>query len=211
MNIFQKIWVAYLQKPHSLWQLKTYSRKKPVRLVVGSCLTLLPGWVHSDIDTLDILKREDWEKYFPPGSIDIILAEHVWEHLTPEQGKLGFENCYRYLKPGGFLRVAVPDGFHASDEYIGWVKPGGTGNGADDHKILYTYRSMSEVLESVGFTAKPLEYFDENRVFHRNNWDPEDGMVKRSARFDERNREGKLVYTSLIIDAVKPQSHGGEK
>lgn len=204
MNIFQKIWVAYLQKPHSLWQLKTYSNRKPVRVVVGSCYTYFAGWIHTDINTLDILKLENWEKYFQKDTIDNILAEHVWEHLTPEMGKLAFENCYRFLKPGGFLRIAIPDGYHASPEYIEWVKPGGTGNGADDHKVLYNYQSLSKVLEEVGFKVRLLEYFDENRKFHRNDWDPKDGMIKRSAQYDERNQNGKLVYTSLIADAIKP-------
>lgn len=204
MNIFQKIWVAFLQKPHSKWQLRNYARNKPVKLVVGACYTYFPGWIHSDVDTLDILKKENWEKYFTPGSIDIILAEHVWEHLTPEQGRLGFANCFTFLKPGGFLRIAVPDGFHASPEYIERVRPGGTGEGADDHKLLYDYRLITKELEKVGFEVSPLEYFDEQRVFHQNPWDPEDGFIGRSAKFDKRNQDGKLVYTSLLVDAVKP-------
>lgn len=204
MNIFQKIWVAYLQKPHSLWQLRTYSGKKPVKVVIGACYTFFPGWIHTDIDTLDILKEENWRKYFQPGTLDAMLAEHVWEHLTPEQGKQAFSNCFRYLKPGGFLRVAVPDGFHASPDYIEMVRPGGWGQGADDHKILYNYQLMSAVLKDIGFEVRLLEYHDEKNVFHQENWDPKDGMVNRSARFDKRNQEGKLVYTSLIIDAVKP-------
>ncbi len=204
MNIFQKIWVAYLQKPHSLWQLRTYSGKKPVKVVIGACYTFFPGWIHTDIDTLDILKEENWRKYFQPGTLDAMLAEHVWEHLTPEQGKQAFGNCFRYLKPGGFLRVAVPDGFHASPDYIEMVRPGGWGQGADDHKILYNYQLMSAVLKDIGFEVRLLEYHDEKKVFHQENWDPKDGMVNRSARFDKRNQEGKLVYTSLIIDAVKP-------
>jgi predicted SAM-dependent methyltransferase len=187
-----------------LWQLKTYSRKKAVKLVVGSCYTYFPGWIHSDIDTLDILSRENWEKYFAKDSIDIILAEHVWEHLTSEQGKSAFENCFTFLKSGGFLRVAIPDGYHKSDEYINWVKPGGTGNGAEDHKVLYNYQSLTALLKEVGFQVRLLEYFDENKEFQFTDWNPDEGRVGRSARYDSRNADGKLVYTSLIVDAVKP-------
>ena len=50
--------------------------------------------------------------YFNEGSIDAILAEHVWEHLAEEEGLAAAKCCYRYLRPGGYLRVAVPDGFH---------------------------------------------------------------------------------------------------
>ncbi|WP_291038294.1 methyltransferase domain-containing protein [Dyadobacter sp. 50-39] len=203
MSLKQKIVAGLLKEPYSKYQLISYDRTKPVKLVVGAMYSLFKGWIHSDIETLDLLKKSDWERYFQENSIDRILAEHVWEHLTPEQGQLAFKNCYTFLKPGGMLRVAVPDGFNPSEDYINYVKPGGTGNGADDHKILYNYKLMSGFLENIGFKVRLLEYFDENGQFHKSPWDPEDGMIRRSADHDERNRDGKLGYTSLIIDAIK--------
>ncbi|MHA4742431.1 class I SAM-dependent methyltransferase [Dyadobacter sp. MSC1_007] len=203
MSLTQKIVAGILKQPYSLFQLTTYDRTKPVKMVVGSMYSLYKGWIHSDIETLNLLKRTDWDKYFTENSIDRILAEHVWEHLTPEEGQLAFNNCYHYLKPDGVLRVAVPDGFNPSEEYINYVKPGGTGNGADDHKLLYNYKIMSGFLENAGFEVKLLEYFDENGQFHKFPWNPEDGMIRRSADHDSRNQGGKLGYTSLIIDAHK--------
>ncbi|MCF0053788.1 methyltransferase domain-containing protein [Dyadobacter sp. LJ53] len=203
MSLKEKIIAGVLKQPFSLYQLTTYDPSKPVNMVVGSMYSLYKGWIHSDIETLNLLKESDWQKYFNESSIDKILAEHVWEHLTLEEGQLAFKHCHTYLKPGGFLRVAVPDGFNPSEEYINYVKPGGTGNGADDHKLLYNYQIMSRSLESVGFTVKKLEYFDENGQFHKSPWNPEDGMIRRSADHDSRNAGGKLGYTSLIIDAYK--------
>lgn len=203
MSLKEKIIAGVLKQPFSLYQLTTYDPSKPVNMVVGSMYSLYKGWIHSDIETLNLLKESDWQKYFDENSIDKILAEHVWEHLTLEEGRLAFKHCHTYLKPGGFLRVAVPDGFNPSEEYINYVKPGGTGNGADDHKLLYNYQIMSQSLESVGFTVKLLEYFDENGQFHKSPWNPEDGMIRRSADHDSRNAGGKLGYTSLIIDAYK--------
>ncbi|SKB57363.1 class I SAM-dependent methyltransferase [Dyadobacter psychrophilus] len=203
MSLKEKIIAGVLKQPFSLYQLTTYDPSKPVNMVVGSMYSLYKGWIHSDIETLNLLKESDWQKYFNENSIDKILAEHVWEHLTLEEGQLAFKHCHTYLKQGGFLRVAVPDGFNPSEEYINYVKPGGTGNGADDHKLLYNYQIMSRSLESVGFTVKLLEYFDENGQFHKSPWNPEDGMIRRSADHDSRNAGGKLGYTSLIIDAYK--------
>jgi predicted SAM-dependent methyltransferase len=203
MSFTQRIIAGLFKQPRSLFQLTTYDRTKPVKVVVGSMYSLYKGWIHTDIETLNLLVKSDWENYFAENSIDKILAEHVWEHLTPEQGKLAFQHCYTYLKPGGFLRVAVPDGFNPSEEYINYVKPGGTGNGADDHKLLYNYQIMSGFLTEIGFNVKLLEYFDENGQFHKAPWNPEDGMIRRSADHDDRNKDGKLGYTSLIIDAYK--------
>lgn len=203
MTLTQKIVAGLFKQPFSQYQLTSYDRNKPVNLVVGSMFSVYKGWIHSDIETLNLLKESDWKKYFDENSIDRILAEHVWEHLTPEQGQLAFQNCYTFLKPGGFLRVAVPDGYNPSEEFINYVKPGGTGNGADDHKLLYNYEIMSGFLTDIGFEVDLLEYFDKNGQFHKKPWSPEDGMIRRSADYDERNKNGKLGYTSLIIDAFK--------
>jgi predicted SAM-dependent methyltransferase len=203
MSLSEKIVAGLFKQPRSLYQLTTYDRTKPIKLVVGSMFSSFEGWIHSDIETLNLLVKSDWDNYFAENSIDKILAEHVWEHLTPEQGKLAFQNCYTYLKPGGFLRVAVPDGFNPNEEYINYVKPGGTGNGADDHKLLYNYQIMSGFLQEIGFQVNLLEYFDANGQFHKSPWKPEDGMIRRSADHDSRNQGGKLGYTSLIIDAYK--------
>jgi len=60
-----------------------------------------------------------------------------------------------YLKPGGVLRLAVPDGLNPSAEYIEHVRPGVRGPGASDHKILYTFKVMKERLERAGFSGEP--------------------------------------------------------
>jgi predicted SAM-dependent methyltransferase len=93
---------------------------------------------------------------------------------------------------------------HPDSAYIDYVRPGGTGVGADDHKILYTYKTMTQRLEKAGFRVKLLEYWDEGGKFHYIDWTDEGGRIKRSRRYDDRNKDGKLGYTSLIVDAVKP-------
>jgi YD repeat-containing protein len=186
--------------------LKRRSRIPPVKIVIGSASIAVRGWTLTDIEQLNVLDEHDWSAYFAPDSVDAILAEHVWEHLTAEEGARAAANCWRYLKAGARLRVAVPDGCHPDEQYREWVRPGGSGSGADDHKVLYTWRSLQELFEKAGFETRLLEYFDEQGRFHAQDWDPDDGMVRRSARYDERNRDGTLRYTSIIIDAVKSES-----
>ncbi len=144
--------------------------------------------------------------FFQPSSLDAILAEHVWEHLHPYEAVVAAKMCYAFLKPGGYLRVAVPDGFHPDDSYRDAVKPGGTGAGADDHKVLYTYLSFRDVFINAGFDVRLQEYFDEHGEFRCNDWDPSEGMIQRSKRFDPRNSSERLAYTSIILDAIKPSS-----
>jgi predicted SAM-dependent methyltransferase len=92
---------------------------------------------------------------------------------------------------------------HPNADYVAAVRPGGTGAGADDHKVLYTYRTLAQVFEGIGFSVELLEYFDEEGRFHANEWTTEAGLVRRSSRFDPRNTEGTLAYTSVILDAFK--------
>ena len=161
-------------------------------------------WIKTDIDVLDITNVDNWKIRFKNLKIKNVFAEHVWEHLTPEQAELGNKNIFKYLKHGGRFRVAVPDGLKPDPAYIDHVKVGGIGPGADDHKILYNYKTLKASLEKVGFKVELQEYWDESGKFHFNDWDLADGKVLRSRRFDKRNESGELKYTSLIIDAIKP-------
>ncbi len=182
---------------------RAVKNQSDLRIVVGASGVFQDSWIPTDVHSLNLLRPNTWKLYFDENSIAAILAEHVWEHLAPEEGFIAAKTCYRYLKKGGYVRVAVPDGYHTSQEYLNYVRPGGTGAGADDHKILYNYKTLNKVFEDAGFTVKMLEYFDENGKFHFYDWDTAAGMVHRSKRYDERNANHELRYTSLIIDAVK--------
>lgn len=198
-RIFNKIYSAYkIQKDK--YNLKRI--KGPIKLVVGSGSIFEEGWIPTDINILNLLNPKQWSNYFSVASIDSILAEHVWEHLTEEDGIIAARTCYKYLKVDGYLRVAVPDGFHPNNDYINYVKPQGYGSGADDHKVLFNYQTFKRIFETAGFKINLYEYFDENGEFHFNEWKAEDGKIYRSKRFDERNIDA-LNYTSIILDAVK--------
>ena len=43
------------------------------------------------------------------GSFDVVYHSHVLEHLSRDQGSRLVSECHRVLKPGGIIRVAVPD------------------------------------------------------------------------------------------------------
>lgn len=185
-------------------------RARPVRLadakriVIGAGHTDYAGWAATDRETLDLLKREDFARNWAAGTRETFLAEHVWEHLSGEQGLLAAKHCFEFLQSGGRLRIAVPDGQNPDPQYREHVRPGGTGPGADDHQMLYTAASLKALLESAGFVCTVLESWDGAGNFHSTDWDSRHGHIMRSRRFDPRNQDGKLGYTSLIIDAIKP-------
>lgn len=173
---------------------------EPLNVVLGSGGTQFEGWIMTDADVLDVTSARDWERLFRPDSIDRLLSEHVFEHLSEDEGRAAFRQCYRHLKPGGLFRIAVPDGNRRDPDYVAEVTPP-----KDGHKVLYTVETLVPLLETVGFRAEPLEYFDSQEQFHAREWDERDGFIKRSIRFDEQVafKRGEMFYTSLIVDARK--------
>lgn len=178
-----------------------------MKLILGAGETKFEGWISTQESELNLLSKEDFDKLFPLESIDAMLAEHVWEHLTYEEGIIAAKNCLHRLKPGGYIRLAVPDMNFRNEWYQNMVKVGGPGptdHPAASHKIVYDYRTLITVFESAGFEVTLLEYCDENGDFHYNYWNESDGKIGRSFRFDTRNSLEKLGMVSIIIDAKKP-------
>ena len=174
-----------------------------IKIIIGASSTKFKGWFPTEKSFLNISNPLHFKRLFHKLPIDAILAEHVLEHLTNKDLELMVKNFYNYSSARVTIRVAVPDGYHTNPAYIGEVKPGGTGEGAFDHKNLFTYKSLSALFEKGGFKAHPVEYWDENGTFHRGYVNDDKGYVLRSFINDPRNRKGKPNYTSLIVDFRK--------
>ncbi|WP_078596392.1 class I SAM-dependent methyltransferase [Evansella clarkii] len=165
-----------------------------------------PGWIHTQEDELNLLEENMWQSKFNKSSIKAILAEHVWEHLTYEEGVMAASMCYKYLKHSGYIRCAVPDGYFRDETYQSIVQVGGPGpkeHSAASHKIVHNYKTLTKMFETAGYEVKLLEYFDEEGKFYQNQWDGVDGVIFRSKKYDPRNQGENLVFPSLIIDALK--------
>lgn len=179
-----------------------------IRVVIGTANQTEnnPSWIHTNQADLDIRNAEDWARRFASGSITAILAEHVWEHLSWEEGLLAAKHCYHYLKPGGYIRCAVPDGYFPDRAYQELVQVGGPGpknHPAASHKKVFIYHTFRQLFELAGFQVTLLEYFDEHGVFYHQKWDPALGLVYRTYPHDHRNQKGEIGFTSILLDAVK--------
>lgn len=178
----------------------------PLKVIVGAGGDTQEGWVSLEERDLDITDISQWYGLFDTNSIDAILAEHVFEHLTPAESFLAARNFYFFLRPGGYARICVPDGLHPDQKYIAWVAPG-TGWNGDDHKQLFDYRSLAGLLWNVGFAVYFREHWDERGTLHSSLWNDGDGRIRRCSRTLYSSLISWIVgadYTSLLIDAVKP-------
>lgn len=68
----------------------------------------------SDVQRHNLLE----ELSFADNSVDVIYSSHVLEHFTPIQAGIFLNQCYRKLKPGGILRIVVPDLENICREYL---------------------------------------------------------------------------------------------
>lgn len=79
---------------------------------IGCGPIYMDGWVNIDISSThktdiccDIL-----QSHFDNDFFDVILCVHCFEHLDfPVDAVEGLNRFYKWLKPGGIIRMAVPD------------------------------------------------------------------------------------------------------
>lgn len=180
------------------------SKGEKIKVVIGSgkYYGFENGWIYTDLPHFNILNEPDWKYYFGKSRIDNLLSEHVFEHLTEKETGKVLMLAFQYLKPNGIFRIAVPDGFNSDPDYIENVKPGGIGPGCDDHKILWNYKSLSQISLKAGLEPDLLEYFDQKVKFHIKDYSFEHGFIQRSKK-NNFTYEGCSNYTSLIIDLKK--------
>ena len=180
---------------------------EPVRIIIGAGDQRWPGWIPSNKKELDLLQPEDWEISFKSRLVDAFLCEHVWEHLSKTNGQTAAKLCYKWLRPGGYLRCAVPDANFPNTSYQNIAQIGGPGpkkHPAADHKIVYDYKLFADIFSQAGFEVDLLEYCDEQGRFHYHQWSPSLGPIYRSLLLDHRNQGANIEFVSLIIDARKP-------
>ena len=97
-----------------------YSRRTQLRLAksdgyrvnVGCGNRPTPGWVNIELKSTAQTFFWDCRRGLPflDNRVTAIYCEHVFEHFHPEtEAKLFVRDCLRCLRPGGVLRIVVPD------------------------------------------------------------------------------------------------------
>lgn len=109
----------------------------PLRLNLGSGTYNAAGWVNVDLWGLHALwgVHPDvvWDLRrplpLPARSVDAVFLEHVLEHLPAEVGLAAMDQAFRLLRPGGVVRVSVPDFGRWAVDYA--ARRRGTGSSPD--------------------------------------------------------------------------------
>lgn len=123
------------------------------RLNLGAGNTPLDGYENLDAKTGDSI----YPLSLPTASVDEIRASHVLEHFGFREVPKVIEEWVRVLKPGGVLKIAVPDFEKISRLYLagqpipteGFVM-GGQVDALDYHKAIFDTDSLASQLRNAG-------------------------------------------------------------
>lgn len=170
-----------------------------VKLNIGSFTTMFHyGWRNLDVIELTPWARQHGYSFsrvdvraglpFDDDVVDMIFSCHMLEHLNYDEGASLLKECQRVLKPGGVIRVLVPDvgglivrynkqpstklhpGLSAFDELSPQAAARtmpmqklyelAVGGG---HQALYDWKTLHAMMESAGFDDVQKNVFRKSR------------------------------------------------
>lgn len=156
----------------------------PVKLNIGAGGVDLPGYIPIDRKLgLEAYPLEGVED----GTVDEIRASHVLEHFATGEVYAVLKHWFDKLKPGGRLRLAVPDFQHIAARYLdapGDRKMclayafGGQTDDNDFHRAGFDYATLRGLMKYVG--------------------------LRRIARWESEVEDCASLQVSLNLEGVKP-------
>jgi len=197
------------------------SQAGPKRFQFGSGGHRLAGWFNTDYEPWvpEVYHLDMREALpFPDNSLDVAASEHVFEHFSYQDGTKILSELFRCLKPGGLVRMSMPD----LDQYIAlWDKPAsqaktaymqayvGIEHAGDPvtpcmtlnlamrsfgHQFLYDRPTLSSLLARTGFMDIRFAT-------------PSNRSGLRLDDFEVRGASGNPIldhYETMIVEAQKP-------
>ena len=149
---------------------------------------LPPSEFNRNTTWVNLQKRFPW----PDNSVDCVYLGEVLEHFTRDDGFRLVSECFRVLKPGGVIRLRVPDNARfwrnyikefdenyakapaeRSDEHSRWVemffrdicvRRGLLGSYGHYHKWMYDEISLVRTLEKIGFVSVSRRKFLDSAI-----------------------------------------------
>lgn len=189
-------------------------KNKKTQLYLGAWKRYIPGFIHIDLDNQPQLDyRHDIANLpmFSDNSVDLIYTSHSFEYFDRQKGEEVLKEWRRILKPGGTLRIAVPNFEAIVKVYLKYKKDldhkGILGplygkmlikeKGKDKtiyHKTVYDFKSLKKVLQLAKF--KNIRRYAWKKTIHK---DYDDHSRAYVPHMDSKNG----ILISLNVEATK--------
>ena len=138
---------------------------RPLRLHLGCGRRYIPGFVHIDVKAAPhVAVAADLHDlgFIEDACADLIYASHVLEHFGRWEYKAVLAEWGRLLRPGGTLRLAVPDFAACARLYCEQRLPngladlvgllsGGQRDEYDHHCMVFDEPTLRDTLMAIGF------------------------------------------------------------
>ena len=160
------------------------AKNKSLLLNVGCGPNSHPDYINLDYywhNKIDICWNIEKKPYpLPDASLEGIYTEHCLEHIAFESFQANIAEFYRLLKPGGVLRIVMPDGglyfelyerrrkgenVHLPHEE-GYITAMARINALFrnyGHRFIYDFETVHKILESKGFKEIMKESYMKGR------------------------------------------------
>lgn len=182
------------------------SEKKFLNLGSGPRGIVSNSWINIDgfLDT-NVHYCCDFNKRLPfnDNTFDGIFCEHVVEHFDYKNGRSLLKECLRILKPGGVIRIIVPDGekfikaYFDNPEFIVKYKHAESGFQMEavnawfyqryEHQCIYDGPYLCDQLIKTGFSKA-------SKTSYRNSTYSTPDLILDDPKYD---------WESLYVEAVK--------
>lgn len=167
------------------------------RIPGGRILFRTPEWPRSVIRH-DVLKGLPW----PDNSVECVYSSHAFEHFSYEDSLTVSRHCFRVLRPGGVIRIAVPDLRRIVQDYLKSPEPmashqfmhrmgvhsswRGLLHPGQSHQQMFDEASLCYMLRQAGFGQPQKKAFGESRI-------PDIANIELASR----------AFESLYVEAEK--------
>jgi predicted SAM-dependent methyltransferase len=193
-------------RPAARRRLAKLREHSELRLHLGSGFLPKDGWVNIDLAgvRVDVVWNLKHGIPFADGSVDAVFHEHMLEHLDLREGFQLTRECHRALKPGGVLRVAVPNAGDCLRSYAGvddpdWARSRPTPMLSvqalfyeHGHRAMYDEQLLVAVLTAAGFDEVAARDFGDSRL--------------SPCPDSEQRRDG-----TLYVEGVKPATRSADR
>ena len=146
-----------------------------IKLHLGCGSKKISGYTNIDMIATDAVDEVDDIRYlqrYDKNSVDVIYACHVLEHISRTEYKQVLSRWYDILKPGGVLRLSIPDlekwFLYCLEKnnfrLILGALYGEQDNIYNSHKMGWTEKTIKEDLLEIGFLS--VEDYDWRETEH---------------------------------------------